>query len=340
MRSWVAGAVALLAAVVIIPPASAGEQLLMPDLRQAPPGCHGGYTGDPAECEDWDVCMVADADAPNGDCIGAGIVLRKPVKAVRLRFTTAEENVGQGPLLLFGRRAVNSPTMEVRQGFQAGRHGQIPVSYTEARQQTNNSMYYEPAPMHRHWHLMGFEQMQLRTPDGRTVVRDRKNGFCLGDRYANDANETLPNAPRVADTPEYRLSEYLRDNRCAFDTPGATDVKVGISVGQGDDYRYDVDFQWLDITSMPSGTYDLVNTVNSTRTLLESDYTNNSSSMALSIQWPQGAKQAPQKIVAPPTVKLLAGCPGQERCAATQHLRPRVSSDRIVHPKGEPRRHH
>ncbi|MBE1462201.1 lysyl oxidase family protein [Kibdelosporangium phytohabitans] len=339
MRSWITAVVAVLAAVVIIPPASAGEQLLLPDLRQAPPGCPGGHTGDPATCQDWDVCMVSDADAPNGDCLLIGALT--PAKAVRLRFTTSEENVGDGPLLLFGRRAANSPTMAIRQGFQAGKHGQIPVSYTEARQQTDNSMYYEPAPMHKHWHLMGFEQMQLRTPDGRTVVRDRKNGFCLGDRYTNTANDSLPNAVRDANTPEYRLAEYLRGNRCAFQDPAATDVQVGISVGQGDDYRYDVDFQWLDITSVPSGTYDLVNTVNSNRTLRETDYTNNSSSMALSIRWPLGAKQAPKKITTPPTVRLLASCPGQEQCAAKQrHLHPRVSSDRIVHPKGEPRRHH
>lgn len=327
--------VAVLTAIVVITPASAGEQLLLPDLRQAPPGCPGGYTGDPSECDEWDVCMVTDPDAPSGDCVTAGAI-----RAVRLRFTTAEDNVGDGPLLLFGRRDARSATMQVRQAFQQGKHGQIPASYTEARQQTSNTMYYEPARMHQHWHLMGFEQMQLRTPDGRTVVRDRKNGFCLGDRYINGDFGSLPNAARDSNTPEYRLSEYLQGNQCAFKDPSVTDVKVGISVGSGDDYRYDVDFQWLDITRVPSGTYDVVNTVNASGALLETRYDNNTSSMAFSIQWPDRAQQAPAVITKAPRVTLLRGCPGQDHCATGKELRPRVSSDQIHHPKEHRRRHH
>ncbi|CAM4045019.1 lysyl oxidase family protein [Kibdelosporangium persicum] len=328
MRSWVAGVTAVLAVVVVIPPASAGEQLLLPDLRQALPGCSGGYSGDPVECTDWDVCMVADAAAPSGDCVQTGLV-----KAVRLRFTTSEENVGDGPLLLFGHKDAGAATMRVRQAFQAGKHGQIPASYTEARHQTDTTMYYEPAPMHQHWHLLGFEQMQLRTPDGATVVRDRKNGFCLGDRYLTADAHTLPNAVQEADTPENRLAKYLRHNKCAFKEPGVTDVRIGISVGSGDDYKYDVDFQWLDITRVPSGTYDLVNTVNANRSLQETRYDNNSSSMAISIQWPGGANHAPAIITRPPVVTLLRGCPGEQQCAVKQGFRPRVSSDRIHHPK-------
>lgn len=311
-RSWIVGlagaTVALTAAVVAvsvaIPPAQAGEQLMLPDLSQAPVGCPGGYDGDPARCKDWDVCMVADPDAPNGDCLAEG-----DIRAVRLRFTTAEDNVGNGPLLLYGHRD-GGPTMQVRQAVQSGQHGPIPQSYAEARQPTVTSMYYEPAPMHQHWHLMGFERMQLRTPDGETVVTDRKNGFCLGDRYPlHDANGPTEG------TPEHKLSLYLRENMCAHHDTQATDVSAGISAGSGDDYRYDVDFQWLDITRVPSGTYDLVNTVNSDHTLLETNYDNNSSSVALSVQWPDRAHAAPKTITAPPRVKLLRSCPGRARCA-------------------------
>ncbi|MBP2326363.1 hypothetical protein JOF56_006748 [Kibdelosporangium banguiense] len=336
-RTWVAGALAVLAVLagmVVIPPATAGEPLLLPDLWQAPPGCFGGYLGDPSECRDWDVCMVADASAPNGECIRSG-----NIGAVRLRFTTAEDNIGDGPLLLFGHRDPGESTMHVRQGFQAGRHGPIPDSYAEARQQTQNSMYYEPAPMHQHWHLMGFERMQLRTPRGGTVVTDRKNGFCLGDRYRVGDAHTLPNAVRDNNSPEHRLSMYLRDNMCAQKDPSVTEVKVGISVGSGDDYLYDVDFQWLDITRVPSGTYDLVNTVNSNRTLHETNYDNNSSSMAISIQWPGRATHPPAVITAPPVVSLLRSCPGQEQCANREKLRPRVSSDQIQHPQRHKRHH-
>jgi hypothetical protein len=258
------------------------------------------------QCEDWDVCMVTDPDAPNGECLAEG-----DIRAVRLRFTTAEDNVGDGPLLLYGHRD-NGPTMHVRQAVQSGRHGPVPQSYAEARQPTTTSMYYEPAPMHQHWHLMGFERMQLRTPNGETVVTDRKNGFCLGNRYPLYGTRGA-----VDDTPEQKLATFLRTNMCGHHDTRATDITAGISAGSGDDYRYDVDFQWLDITRVPSGTYDLVNTVNSDRTLLETNYDNNSSSIAVSVQWPGRAHAAPAVITAPPQVKLLRSCPGRERCAAS-----------------------
>jgi len=312
-RSWIAGFVGVVTVLttatvaVSIPSAQAGEQLMLPDLSQAPVGCPGGYRGDPGQCQDWDVCMVADPAAPNGECLAEG-----DIRAVRLRFTTAEDNVGDGPLLLYGHRD-GGPTMHVRQAVQSGQHGPIPQSYGEARQPTTTSMYYEPAPMHQHWHLMGFERMQLRTPSGETVVTDRKNGFCLGDRYPLQGKRDT-----IEGTPEHKLSLFLRENMCGHHDTQANDITAGISAGSGDDYRYDVDFQWLDITHVPSGTYDLVNTVNSDRTLLETNYGNNSSSVAFSVQWPNRARVAPAVITAPPRVKLLRSCPGRERCARSR----------------------
>src|SRR6266536_345394 len=37
---------------------------------------------------------------------------------------------------------------------------------------------------HQHWHLHGFDRYELRRAGAAPVlVRDRKSGFCLGDRY-------------------------------------------------------------------------------------------------------------------------------------------------------------
>ncbi|WP_439659418.1 lysyl oxidase family protein [Lentzea sp. HUAS TT2] len=298
--------------VALVPQAQADERPLLPDLRQAPVGCTGGYGGDPSLCRDWDVCMVTNAKSPNGDCVTSGAI-----QAVRLRFTTAEDNVGEGPLLLYGRRPDRSSTdMEVRQAFQTGWGGAIPGSYDDAERATATSMYYEPARMHMHWHLMGFARMQLLTPGGETVVADRKNGFCLGDRYRTADADTLPASVRDTASPEGQLAQRLERNRCGHRDPHATEVFEGISVGSGDDYRFNVDFQWLDLTNVPSGTYDVVNTVNSDRTLVESSYNNNSSSISISVQWPNGAATRPSVITEAPAVTLLRSCPGQERCAA------------------------
>jgi hypothetical protein len=105
---------------------------------------------------------------------------------------------------------------------------------------------------------------------------------------------------------------------CGHHQPAVTDVAMGISAGRGDDYAYDVDFQWLDLTRVRSGVYDVVNTVNEDRTLLEKDYGNNSSSIAVSIRWPGGAQSAPKVITAAPEVRLLRSCPGRTTCAARQ----------------------
>ncbi|MEC3976576.1 lysyl oxidase family protein [Amycolatopsis sp. H20-H5] len=307
-----AATLAAVLAIAMTPAASAAaDGPLLPDLRQAPVGCPGGYGGNPARCNDWDVCMVRDASAPNGRCVNGGTV-----QAVRLRFTTSEDNIGDGPLLLFGQRdSTDRPTMEVRQAFQTGVDGPIPDSFQAAQRPTANSTYYEPAKMHQHWHLMGFEHFELRAPGGGVVAADRKNGFCLGDRYHTADADTLPHAVRNDNTPQGLLGQGLAGNMCSMHNPDALKVVEGISVGRGDDYTYDVDFQWLDITSVPSGTYDVVNTVNADHTLLESNYENNSSSIAISVQWPHGAHTPPTTITQPPRVKLLRSCPGQTHCA-------------------------
>ncbi|GAA1274830.1 lysyl oxidase family protein [Saccharothrix xinjiangensis] len=304
--------------------ARAGDAHLLPDLRQAPIGCAGGHTGDPARCTDWDVCVVADAASPNGPCGGEGA-------AVRLRFTTAADNVGEGPLLIYGSRPdERTRTMTARQAFQSSVDRSIPASYQAAQNPIPATLYYEPAPAHTHWHLLGFEHFQLRTPDGRVVVADRKTGFCLGDRYP--LRDGLPHSPGDLGTPEGRLADYLRQNRCGHHAPEALEVVEGISVGYGDDYRYTVDFQWLDLTRVKSGVYDVLNVVNGDRSLVEKSYDNNVSSMAISLQWPGGAVEPPERITSPPEVKLLRSCPGEASCwrgessGAAQVSPPQVSA--------------
>ncbi|MCE7000474.1 lysyl oxidase [Saccharothrix sp. S26] len=303
-------AAALLVAVVVGPsPARAVGVVLLPDLRQAPVGCAGGYPGDPARCLDWDVCPVADAAAPNGPCVQSG-----PIGAVRLRFTTSADNVGDGPLVIHGRRSdVGQERMTARQALQSAVDGSIPMAYEQAQHAVPAALYYEPAAAHQHWHLLGFEHFQLRTPAGDTVVIDRKNGFCLGDRYATA--DRLANRPVGTSSPQGALAAFLRENRCGHHAPEALSVVQGISVGYGDDYLHTVDFQWLDISTVPSGVYDVVNIVNGDRTLVEKSYANNASSMAISIRWPGDATTPPTTITRPPDVRLLRNCPGALQCA-------------------------
>lgn len=312
IRTYAALAAMVMATAVLTPSAQAGAaESMLPDLRQGPVGCPGGYSGDPAKCRAWDVCVVEDASAPKGRCIG----YFGKAQAVRLRFTTSVDNVGDGPMLLFGHRdSVDQPLMSMRQAFQVGPGGPIPDDYSQAQAQSPATAYYEPTESHHHWHLNGFDRFQLRDHSGTAVVSDRKNGFCLGDRYVTKDADDLAHTPRDENSEAGKLAAFLRDNYCGMHEPSALDVTQGISVGAGDVYEFHIGYQWLDLTHVPSGTYDLVHTVNEDRSLIEKDYGNNSSSVAISVQWPGGAATPPAVINGPPKVKLLRSCPGESHC--------------------------
>src|SRR4051794_20737874 len=148
-----APALAVLAVSLVPAGAHAGAKVrdMLPDLDQAPVGCPGGYAGDPMKCKDWDVCMVADAGDPGAACQTDG-----DIQAVRLRFTSSEDNIGDGPMLIYGRRAPGQAHMSVRQAI-ASSNGTFPTSYARAQRTIGdpaaNYIYYEPAQAHRHWHL-------------------------------------------------------------------------------------------------------------------------------------------------------------------------------------------
>lgn len=309
MRGAAGVLAALITALMATIPGHADVPLMLPDLRPAPLGCPGGYAGDPSRCTDWGVCMVR--EDTTSDCVDSG-----PMKEVRLRFTTSEENVGNGPLLFYGHRnGTYQIMMDVRQAFQVGEHGSIPDSYPAAQRGVDAAMYYDL--VNQHWHVLNFDRMELRKPSGDTLTGDYQNGFCLGDRYTiPDASSLHQNASQDG-TPESTLAAYLSNNPfCNYSDSSAVEAKEGISVGRGDDYPYNAAFRWLDITHVPSGTYVVVDTVNSNRTLLETNYDNNSSAVTISLQWPGGAHDPPTAITAPPVVKLLNSCPGHAQCSA------------------------
>ncbi|HEX6339628.1 lysyl oxidase family protein [Umezawaea sp.] len=300
------GVVVAAAVAVLVPRAAAAASPMLPDLRQAPVGCPGGFGGDPLTCSDWDVCLVSGPAAPRDECLRSG-----PAKSARLRFTSSADNVGDGPLLLFGRRdSTDEPTMRVRQAFQSGVDGPIPDGFATAQGPTTAFAHYDAEVPHEHWRLMGFELFQLRTAEGASLSVDRKNGYCLGDRYPAHDVGRLTYTPAHG-TPAGRVADLLGGNACGHGDRDRLDVVEGISVGSGDDHRHDVDLQWLDITHVPSGVYDLVHTVNPDRSLLEKDYANNSSSVSVSVLWPD----EPGPLTTPPRVEFLRSCPGQARCS-------------------------
>ena len=108
------------------------------------------------------------------------LVITRAKGEYRLGFRSAVRNIGAGPLIITGSRPDRG--MDHMVADQS-------IEQTDAPEQLVRGvgrLRYVVSPDHRHWHYLGFERYELARPDGRTLVRDRKSGFCLGDRYTVD----------------------------------------------------------------------------------------------------------------------------------------------------------
>jgi glucose/arabinose dehydrogenase len=216
-----------------------------------------------------------------------------------LGFRSAVSNVGDGPLIIEGHRpGEETGTMVADQV----------VAHDGASQEVIpgvGELRYVVSPDHRHWHYLGFDRYELRRA-GQVVaaVRDQKTGFCLGDRYT--AAERPASA---APTPVYT-------SRCGLGEPQLLGVHEGISVGYGDDYKANLEGQYLRLTGLPAGRYVLVHQVNADRHLHELDYSNDAASLLLELRWQRGQ----------PMVRILRQCPNTDRCDRRPPSPPRVKT--------------
>jgi hypothetical protein len=210
----------------------------------------------------------------------------------RLAFASAVDNVGRGPLLLEGERPNRAePAMSVRQLVRRS-DGTVRVRAVPAE------LRYVRSETHDHWHLLDFERYELRrASDGTPVQPDEKTGFCLGDRYETNRRTRLENEP----------SQPVWTEECGRGQPSLLAVREGISPGYGDDYVPALEGQYVDVTQVPAGRYVLVHRANPERALEESDYANNAASVLVQLRRTTGEI---------PSVRVLARCPGSERCSS------------------------
>jgi hypothetical protein len=153
---------------------------------------------------------------------------------------------------------------------------------------------YVRARDHSHWHLIGFERYELRSVvTGARAARDRKTGFCVGNRYPVVAGAGLTS----------RSGEF--DENCGKGRPGLLRVIEGLSPGWADDYKPKLEGQFLDVTSVPAGRYLLVHRTNVDGRLRESRRGNDAASVLLSLRRPRGA---------PPEVRVLRTCSDTPTC--------------------------
>ena len=240
--------------------------------------CGGGTTSAPELLPDLD-------QAPPG---AISVVVRAGRE--RLVFLSAVENMGAGPLLVAGRRpSAAEPEMTARQIVRK-------IDRTATTHALKARLRFVVSETHRHWHLLGFERYELRALDGETVGRDRKTGFCLGDRYDADSGSRIPGEPPRA----------VWTQECGRGQRGRLRLLEGLSPGFGDDYVPLLEGQFIDITGLSPGRYVLTHRVNSTRDLRESNYANNAASALIELgRHGQGGRAS---------VTVLATCPETASC--------------------------
>jgi dipeptidyl aminopeptidase/acylaminoacyl peptidase len=208
-----------------------------------------------------------------------------------LGFTSASDNVGEGPLSVVASRPSRAvPTMRASQ--------RVRVIGGGVRTYPNvGVLRYTIAPPHQHWHLMDFQRYELRrASDHSLVVADRKSGFCLADHWGQ--------APgRVAGKPRRPVFH----SNCKQFEPGALAVEQGTSVGYTDRYPAHFHGQNLDVTRVPTGSYVLVHRANGEMPLQELRYENNAASLQVRFFWPRGRGNQP-------AIRVLEVCPDSEWC--------------------------
>jgi hypothetical protein len=226
-----------------------------------------------------------DQQAPSGI-----IVMHTPGKT-RLGFTSAVDNIGDGPIHIRGTRVGEERTMRADQLVHA-RDGSVSVVRAVGR------LAYESHTPHFHWHLEPYETYELRrASDGELIGRDGKSGFCLLDRWGRALRRPgiVPGPPR-----------FVGD--CAAGRLDARQVEEGSSVGYTDRYPGFFHGQDIDVTGLKPGLYVLVHRANPLRLIRELRYSNNTSSALIRL--------TAHPLTGAPTVKVVRLCPSSDRCVA------------------------
>lgn len=167
-----------------------------------------------------------------------------------LRFSSIIVNVGDGPLEVHGQRPdAGASTMTTVQRIfdEEGEHHDV----------STDAVMHFGGDGHNHWHVRDLESFELeRLRNGSKVGTGAKHGFCFWDnhRYGSEQDPYYTGCGQSTDL----------------------EVKMGLSVGWGDLYRYSLPDQYIDITGLGRGRYRLEGTADADNWFRESEESNNS----------------------------------------------------------------
>lgn len=218
-----------------------------------------------------------------------------------LSFTTAVDNIGDGPLLLKGL------TVSTDAGLQTAAF-QI-ISRTDGSQCAREAGVFVFHPTHNHWHFgdfVGYELRDANPTSSKVVASDlvaggQKASFCLLD---------------VRPVHGYNPSKY--PIAAGIGNCKSQESYQGIDVGWADVYERRYPDQVINLDpdpqhQVPEGSYYLVNVVDPLNLIWETDKTNNTAATATSV------------ILPPPDLAALASEPT-----------PRTRPPHIIQPRPRP----
>lgn len=173
----------------------------------------------------------------------------------RLRFAATIVNIGEGPFVVRASRPwVGDEDWTVEQWI-AERSGGYSMATTGA------GLVYG-GDGHNHWHVKQVEVHQIETLDGKVLGKLVKQGFCFfdTDAYRPDLSGAPPRA-------------HWGARGCAGTLD--TRVRMGLSVGWGDKYPWNLLDERIDVTDLPDGIYRIRQIADPNHEFEESNEDNN-----------------------------------------------------------------
>ena len=198
------------------------------------------FVGPPTGCMDPEACNynpLAEVDGGNciynGDplCTGPDLIVVESAVSNSLYATTMEVSesdcyISEGCLNGYGTRELLRFTTHIKN------IGDVDY-YIGQTSQNETTEQFEYGDCHNHWHYKGYAEYTLFTMDGNSLPIGFKNGFCVMDLECSDGGSY-----------QYGCSN------------------MGISAHCGDIYGSGLSCQWIDVTGVPDGQYQLVVRVN------------------------------------------------------------------------------
>jgi hypothetical protein len=174
-----------------------------------------------------------------------------------LRFSALIRNVGDGPFEVRGKRDTTSSPWSITQRI----YDSTDTSGHYTEDSTGATVFYA-GDGHTHWHVKDLQSYELdRLDNGSKVGTGAKSGFCFYDT-TRGSSATLP---------QY----FTSSSTCASGQPNALQMLMGITVGWGDLYSYQLPDQYIDITNLTPGGYRLTATADLSNHFQEKDESNN-----------------------------------------------------------------